>query len=549
MVGLLGGLVLFRARVRARRVGGRAPAGCESPLRHAARSVAVRAARGLHQPVTGARAARRTLAVRSRCWCRCHSHGPMPCTTCSTPRRAARVHARRRRIARAGLLYVAGEWLARSLWRRSAGCRRCGLAARGAARGLAGPASGWSARPAAGSSPRRRVVVGDWIPEGDDEPSCCTARARRSCTAAHDAALRCAGQRAGVLARAGCCWRRCCRLPPPMRCAMSGSAGAGRVARFSHEDRDALEQTGARWVLPGTRGSRWCWAGASRGVVVARGVRSVEQLRNALAVGLENLELKREVRGRGALAKEMREAHAVRTGRLAVGARRAARSIAPATLATEEVAGTTTTCGDGGPRVHARGGDAAGHGVPAGWCWGVQSRFRDEAQRAPIRRTARGDEPRSRRARPARTLHGTPGAARGRRRRHGALCKRRAHAPVAPPPRRPARELTERACCSACRPARSTGGELELEPGDVLVGIQTAHRGEPRRCAVRRRAGVDGARPPCHRRAADLVEELMGAVLGVAGRPARRPHRGGVSSWARGRVGAQSSALAGVSGA
>src|ERR1044072_3856586 len=87
--------------------------------------------------------------------------------------------------------------------------------------------------------------------------------------------------------------------------------------RLSHDDRDALEQTGARWVLPVNArlalvlGRRFAGPWLSR---EAR--RGLEQLAQLLAVGLENLELKREVRGRGALAREMREAQAVQERRL-----------------------------------------------------------------------------------------------------------------------------------------------------------------------------------------------------------------------------------------
>src|ERR1044072_657508 len=76
--------------------------------------------------------------------------------------------------------------------------------------------------------------------------------------------------------------------------------------RLSHDDRDALEQTGARWVLPVNArlalvlGRRFAGPWLSR-----EESRGLEQLAQLLAGGLENLEFKREGRGRGAAARAL----------------------------------------------------------------------------------------------------------------------------------------------------------------------------------------------------------------------------------------------------
>ncbi|MEO7866256.1 MAG: PP2C family protein-serine/threonine phosphatase, partial [Candidatus Eisenbacteria bacterium] len=158
---------------------------------------------------------------------------------------------------------------------------------------------------------------------------------------------------------------------------------------LTHEDREALEMSGVHWtlVLPGTPpvgalllGRRKAGAWLDRGEA-----RDLERLADHLGVALENLELKREVRSQHAMHRELADAHQVQVHRLP---RRTpiypTLDCAAAALSTEAVGGDHYDFIEGGPRDFTLAvGDAAGHGVPAALVLaGVQSRFRNEAQRA-----------------------------------------------------------------------------------------------------------------------------------------------------------------------
>lgn len=185
--------------------------------------------------------------------------------------------------------------------------------------------------------------------------------------------------------------RRMPRLSPGFATAVGTRAGPCALveAELAHEDREALEMSGVHWTLtipgapaPGVLllGRRLAGAWLDRGEA-----RDLERLAEHLAVAHENLELRREVRSRDALHRELAEAHQVQVHRLP---RRTpvypTLDCAAAALSTEPVGGDHYDFIEGGARDFTLAvGDAAGHGVPAALVLaGVQSRFRDEAHRA-----------------------------------------------------------------------------------------------------------------------------------------------------------------------
>jgi serine phosphatase RsbU (regulator of sigma subunit) len=430
----------------------------------------------------------------------------------------------------AGVLYVAGEWAAAAWWPAAGpGAVGSALAVLALLAALAGPARGWL-----GAAGQRLVPIedeaslADWSPAGEDEPQLlhagCDAvvRALRvdgCCALRLDAG-------GAVLARAGALLAPALSPAAPEALRHASGPLAPAELKLAHEDRDALEQTGTRWLLPVNEhmalaiGRRFAGAWLSRAEA-----RALERLARLLAVGLENLELRREARGHEGLAREMREASAVQARRLP---RRTpvfpTLDCAASTLATEAVGGDYYDFVETGGREFTLAvGDAAGHGVPAALVLaGVQARFRDEARRA---------------SHPAELLEAMNRdlvALEQPEKFMGLLCARVdagsglvrfANAGLTPPllRRRDGRRepLTESGLLLGVQDGASYAHtQSELEPGDVLVvytdGLSEAPReGEP----FGEERLWDVLDRHAHRRAADVLEELMNAVRNWADGP------------------------------
>ena len=153
-------------------------------------------------------------------------------------------------------------------------------------------------------------------------------------------------------------------------CAALGVPMALDEAALGAADRDALEATGAQWLLP---------VGDEQ-AALARFARS-------LAVELENVSLRRVARDHGVLDRELAQAGAIQTRLLP---RRApvypTLDCAAATLAAESVGGDYYDFVERGDRAFTLVvGDAMGHGVPAALLLaGVQARFRSVARRGEM---------------------------------------------------------------------------------------------------------------------------------------------------------------------
>ncbi len=321
-------------------------------------------------------------------------------------------------------------------------------------------------------------------------------------------------------------------LAPGFAGAMARQAGpvATAASDLPAEDRDALELAGVRWLLPVPGapvaavlllGRRLAGAWLDRAEVSELG-----RLARHLGVSLENVELRREVRHRASFDREMREAHHVQVHRLP---RRTpvypTLDCAAVTLSIESVGGDYYDFVDAGPRDFTLAvGDAAGHGVPAALVLaGVQSRFRDLARHArqpgELLEALNHDL----------VAHEQP------ERFMGLLCARIdvsratvrfANAGLTPPLVRRARdgrleELRESGLLLGVSDAASypTGG-VELDAGDLVVvytdGLTEASRGG-------RMFGVEGVGDVlarhAHRRATDVLEELLAAVRAWADEP------------------------------
>jgi serine phosphatase RsbU (regulator of sigma subunit) len=289
--------------------------------------------------------------------------------------------------------------------------------------------------------------------------------------------------------------------------------------RLSNDDRDALEHAGAHWLLPVNTelalaiGRRFAGAWLSR-----MESRALERVAGQLAMNLENLELRRSARDHGAFAREMRQAKEVQVRRLPRHTPvMPTLDCAASTLAIEEIGGDYYDFVETGGREFTLAvGDAAGHGVPAALVLaGVQSRFRDEARRA--RHPGELLEAMNRDLVALEQPEHFMGLLCARV-DAGAGVVRFANAGLTPPllRRRDGRheELTEGGPLLGVQEgARYPLGSAELEPGDMLVvytdGLSEASRGgepfgdEQLWSVLDRHA---------HRRAADVLEELMTAV-------------------------------------
>jgi sigma-B regulation protein RsbU (phosphoserine phosphatase) len=181
------------------------------------------------------------------------------------------------------------------------------------------------------------------------------------------------------------------RLGPAFMLAVTGERGPIEVAALdlAHEDRETLELAGVHWALPvpGAPAPAVLLLGRRlAGLWLDRGeARELSTLTDHLSVALENVELKRQAQLHVAIDRELEEAHHVQARRLP---RRTpvypTLDCAAVTLSVESVGGDYYDFIEVGPREFTLAvGDAAGHGVPAALVLaGVQSRFRAEAQRA-----------------------------------------------------------------------------------------------------------------------------------------------------------------------
>ncbi len=423
----------------------------------------------------------------------------------------------------AALAYLIGEALASSWWPGlGAGVLGGSFAALALFAGLAGPARTWL-----GTIGQRVVPIADewslrdWTPTGADE----AALVRDACEAIVRA-LRLDGCAAVGFGEPGALAGGAGALDSPHLSAAAAEAlrhtrGVHEPAasRLSHDDLDALTRAGVRWLLPVTPRLTLALGRRIAGAWLSReDARALEGLAHLLAVALENLELKREARDHGVLAREMRVAQAVQMKRLP---RRTpvlpTLDCAASTLATEAVGGDYYDfVAAGGREFTLAVGDAAGHGVPAALVLaGVQARFRDEAQRARHpgelleamnRDLVALEQPEHFMGLLCARVDAASGAVRF------------ANAGLTPPivRRRDGRieTITESGLLLGVQAgSRYPMAHVELEPGDVLVvytdGLSEALRGgEPFGDAQL----VEVLQQHAHRRATDLVEELIRAA-------------------------------------
>jgi sigma-B regulation protein RsbU (phosphoserine phosphatase) len=295
------------------------------------------------------------------------------------------------------------------------------------------------------------------------------------------------------------------------------------------DDLEALEMAHVHWTLP--------VPGAPVAAVLLLGRRlagawldraeahDLDRFAQHLGVALENADLRREVRHHASFERELREAHHVQVHRLP---RRTpvypTLDCAAVTLSTESVGGDYYDFIEAGPRDFTLAvGDAAGHGVPAALVLaGVQSRFRDLAQRArqpgDLLEALNHDL----------VAHEQPD------RFMGLLCARVdvsravfrfANAGLTPPLVRRVdgqlEELRESGLLLGVSATATYGtSSVDLDAGDLVLvytdGLTEASRGG-------QMFGVEGAQAVlnrhAHRRSPDIVEELLAAVRAWADEP------------------------------
>lgn len=446
-------------------------------------------------------------------------------------------------LVAAGLVVVAlfaiGEGIGRSLWPElGAGVTGSSLTFLALVAALAGPARAWLTALGTRVVPiADEVALGAWSPpERDARAGSDAALLAVACEAVATAlrldgcsAVRIDRGRSAVVAHAGA--ERAPSLGSGFAEAVSRRRGPQEVhdADLAGEDREALEAAGVHWTLavPGTPspaalllGRRLAGAWLDR-----HEAHELEHFADHLAVALENADLRREARSRGALDRELAEAHHIQMHRLP---RRApvfpTLDCAAVTLSTEAVGGDYYDFIEGGPRDFMLAvGDAAGHGVPAALVLaGVQARFRDEAQRARTpaelldalnRELVALDQPEK--------FMGLVCA----RVDVAAATIRFANAGLTPPFVRRAdgafEAVIESGLLLGVSPAaRYAVSSLELGAGDVVVvctdGLTEASR-------EGRLFGPEGVQDVldrhAHRRAADIAEELIQSVRGYADGP------------------------------
>lgn len=294
--------------------------------------------------------------------------------------------------------FMLGEWLAHTWWPTlGAGVSGVSLAFLALIAGLAGPLRPWVMSLGARVVPiAGEVALASWTPSDGATQDGGDAMLTEACAfIAQSLRLEgCAAVRARV-GQAQCVAAHGIRPPSRLGAGFLEAATAAPGARsagelgLSHEDRDALELSGVQWtvmipVAPASAalllGRRMAGPWLDRHEVL-----DLERVVQHLGVALENAELRREARGHAALDRELQDAHRVQLRRLP---RRTpvypTLDCAACTLSTESVGGDYYDFIEDGPRHFTLAvGDAAGHGVPAAIVLaGVQSRFRDEAHRA-----------------------------------------------------------------------------------------------------------------------------------------------------------------------
>ncbi|MBK7368534.1 MAG: SpoIIE family protein phosphatase [Candidatus Eisenbacteria bacterium] len=295
-------------------------------------------------------------------------------------------------------MFAAGEWLAQHWWpelgRDVSGVSLAFLAL---VAGLAGPSRPWISGVGA-----RMVPIADEVALGAWAPSEAVTRAGAEIVLAEACeivrkALRLEGCSAVFATDDGV------HVVPPPRLPLLRALGGhfpASVARLDRphavsdlslpeEDRELLDMAAVQWLIgvPGAPAPTTLLLGRRlAGPWLDRHeTRELSRFVQVLGVSLENASLRVEARGRAALDRELEEAHRVQLKRLP---RRTpvypTLDCAASTLATESVGGDYYDFIQEGARDFTLAvGDAAGHGVPAALVLaGVQSRFRDEAQRA-----------------------------------------------------------------------------------------------------------------------------------------------------------------------
>jgi serine phosphatase RsbU (regulator of sigma subunit) len=435
--------------------------------------------------------------------------------------------------------YAVGEWLAGAWWPAlGAGVSGVSMAFLALVASLAGPARPWLSGLGA-----RVVPIADEISLGAWAPSAEASRSGNGGAMLNEAcevvvrSLRldgCAAGRteAGEVRLVGFAGARLMPAPGPGFLEALGRHEGPRelsALDLAHEDHDTLELAGVHWVLPvpGSPppavlllGRRLAGAWLDRGEV-----RDLERLGGHLAVALENAELRRQAGKRVALDRELEEAHHVQLHRLPRNTPvYPTLDCAAVTLSTESVGGDYYDFVQMGAREFTLAvGDAAGHGVPAALVLaGVQSRFRAEALRARHPGDLLG------------ALNRDLVAMDQPEKFVGMLCARVdvssgvlrfANAGLTPPLVRRAdgrlEELRESGMLLGVSESAGYGvSSVELDEGDLAV-VYTDGLTEASRDGAM--LGVEGVQEVldrhAHRRAADIVEELIFAVRRWANEP------------------------------
>ncbi|MBI5170841.1 MAG: SpoIIE family protein phosphatase [Candidatus Eisenbacteria bacterium] len=435
-------------------------------------------------------------------------------------------------------MFVTGEWLAQHWWpelgRDVSGVSLAFLAL---VAGLAGPSRPWISAIGARMVPiADEVALGTWAPSETMTRQGVEPLLAEACEVVRRS-LRLESCAAAWADEGGVHVAPAQRLPTLEALSPAFAENVSRLDRpqaalelpLHEDDRDVLDLAGVQWVagVPGAPtptvlllGRRLAGPWLDR-----HEIRELRRVVQVLGVSLENASLRVEARGRAALDRELEEAHRVQLKRLP---RRTpvypSLDCAASTLATESVGGDYYDFIQEGSRDFTLAvGDAAGHGVPAAIVLaGVQSRFRDEAQRA--RHPGELLE----------ALNRDLVALEQPEKFMGLLCARVdaasgtvafSNAGITPPLVRRANGVVEEwrdsgLLLGVSAEARYAVSRFTLGPGELAVvytdGLTEAAR-DGEMFGPERVAEVLGR--VAHRRAADIVDELMQAVRGWATEP------------------------------